>query len=89
MFGNYLYLKCFPHYIEYQSVCCHILWGINIMHAHWRGIQPVSGHKVGAILHDIHSMKLDNPGLGQVIGSALQQDVLSDSHSKQSCNYIL
>lgn len=69
MFGrNYLCFKCFPHYTEYQSVRCHILGGINIMHAHWGGIQPVPEPQ-----NVINFKKLDSPGRGQVTGSALQK----------------
>lgn len=41
------------------------------MHAHWGWIQPEP--KLRVALHDIHFKKLDNPGLGPVTGSALQQ----------------
>lgn len=51
---NYLYFKCFPHYTEYQWVCCHILGGINIRHAHWGGTEPVSGPRMEETLHDVH-----------------------------------
>ncbi len=70
---NYLHFKCFPHYSEDQSVCCHILGGINITRAHWSGVTPVSGLKVGNISHDIPFKKLDKPELGEVMGSASQQ----------------
>lgn len=61
MFGGIICISSvFPHYTEYQRACCHILGGINIMHAHWGGIEPVSGPRMEESLHGIYLACLDD-----------------------------
>lgn len=59
---------------ECETVCCQTLVSINIIPAHWAGIQPISGPKLGEMFYKTFILKEPhNLRTVQVIISVLQQ----------------